>query len=110
MNKLAPHQMDILLVLAGGSTHGYEIMKRIDDLRGKPNSLGPAQLYTGLQKLLDLKLIHEVASDDPRRRVYAISMTGRAARDAYVAEQSQFLERARVINEGSNKGVELATG
>lgn len=93
--KMAPHQIDIIIALGGGATHGYEIMKRVDTLRGGKKDLGPAQLYTGLQKLLDIGLIEEVDSQDPRRRVYQLTQKGAVARVEQIKEQMEFLQRAQ---------------
>lgn len=97
--KLAAHQFDIVVALGAGPAHGYEIMKRVDQLRGGKKDLGPAQLYTGLQKLLDLGLIEEIASDDPRRRVYELTQKGVGARVGYLREQMEFIQRAQEMEQ-----------
>ena len=97
--KTAPHQTDIMIALGGGPTHGYEIMKRVDKLRAGKKDLGPAQLYTGLQKLLDLGIIEEIDSEDPRRRVYKLTQKGNAARIEHLSEQIKFIQRAQEMGQ-----------
>ena len=72
----------ILFALATGEKHGYGIMKEARDLSENRISIGPATLYTTVQRLLDSRWIQEVpgpADHDPRRRYYRITRSGQSA-------------------------------
>ena len=98
MPALSASQLDILLVLASGPRHGYAIMKTVDEeLHGGQRRLGPAQLYTGLQKLLDLKMVRELDDLDPRKRVYEITPDGQSWALGEVARQNAFVSKARTL-------------
>lgn len=73
----------VLLALAEEPGHGLRIIERIDGMTGGEIRMGPATLYTTLQKLLLGGLIRETttapdpADHDRRRRYYAISPQGK---------------------------------
>ena len=50
----------ILLSLAGGSKHGYAILKDVEGLSGERVRLSTSTLYTAISRLLDLRLIEQV--------------------------------------------------
>src|SRR5579859_7603678 len=85
LTPLTPAVCYILLVLASGEKHGYEIMKQ-----GKQDSqgqikMGTGTLYGSLKRMLADGLIEEAgerpdsALDDERRRYYRLSELGRRA-------------------------------
>ena len=57
---LTPAVFFALFALAGGDKHGYAIMQETRSLSDGSFRLGPATLYTTLQRLLDLGLVQEV--------------------------------------------------
>ena len=90
---MSPAAFHILLALAGGSRHGYAIMKDVAASTGGEVKLNAGTLYTTIKRLLEDGWIREVAardSPDERRRYYAIGPEGRAAAEAE-------LERLRAI-------------
>jgi len=78
----------ILLVLAGGERHGYDIMTAITRESGGALRLGPTTLYRTLRTLLAMGLIEETDErpdpelDDQRRRYYRLTAAGRQAAQA----------------------------
>lgn len=79
---LAPAAFYILFALATGEKHGYAIMQETRELSDQRFQMGPATLYTTIQRLLDSDWIEEVrgpADGDPRRRYYRITKPGNAA-------------------------------
>jgi len=80
---LTPAAFQILLVLAGGEQHGYEIMTEIARESGGALRLGPTTLYRTIRTLLKMGLIEEASErpdpeiDDQRRRYYRLTPAGR---------------------------------
>lgn len=65
----------ILFALASGDKHGYAIMR-------ETHGMGPATLYTTIQRLLESRYIREVAAPenaDSRRRYYRLTDDGTSA-------------------------------
>ncbi len=75
---LQPAAFLVLLALSGGDRHGYGI--KLDVRKLDPAfELGPATLYTTIQRLLEAGWIQEVSgpeSGERRRRYYRISEEG----------------------------------
>jgi Fe2+ or Zn2+ uptake regulation protein len=68
---LTPAVFYILLALAPGRKHGYGIMRETRRLSDDTFRMGPATLYTTIQRLLELSMIEEIAGPadaDSRRR------------------------------------------
>ena len=82
---LTPAAFQILLVLAGGERHGYDIMNEIARESGGALRLGPTTLYRTIRALLQMGLIEETDErpdpelDDQRRRYYRLTPAGREA-------------------------------
>lgn len=78
---LPPATLHILLALAGEDLHGYAIMKEVLRQTGGRYKLGPGTLYDNLHRLLAQQLVQpvnrQVEDDDPRRRYYRLTSTGR---------------------------------
>jgi DNA-binding PadR family transcriptional regulator len=80
---LTPAIMNILLSLADGERHGYEIMREVEGRTGGEVRLGPRTLYGSIKRMLADGLIEESddrpdpALDDQRRRYYRITNFGR---------------------------------
>jgi DNA-binding PadR family transcriptional regulator len=97
----------ILLSLAGGSRHGYGIIKDVRLHTGDQVRIGTGTLYTALQRLLDAGWIEESADrppddDDARRQYYVLTGDGRAAlkREAERLEQAVAEARGRRVLTG----------
>jgi DNA-binding PadR family transcriptional regulator len=79
---LPPATFFILLALASGDKHGYAIMQEARKLSDNRFQMGPATLYTTVQRLLDSRWIEEVRGPedgDPRRRYYRLTKQGKSA-------------------------------
>jgi DNA-binding PadR family transcriptional regulator len=86
----------VLFALAEGEKHGYRIMQDIRALSSGTFSVGPATLYTTIQKLSDQALIREVsAATADRRRTYTLTPSGRRLLNAEFFRQQQLLNLAR---------------
>lgn len=73
---LKPADLHILLALARGPRHGYEIMKEAEAESGGRVRVEVGTLYRILARLLDAGLLQE-AGEDGRRRNYALTPAGR---------------------------------
>ncbi len=79
---LTPATFHILLALADGEKHGYNIMQEVGEISGGQVKMGPGTLYGSIKRLLANGIITEsaqrpnVEDDDERRRYYALSALG----------------------------------
>jgi DNA-binding PadR family transcriptional regulator len=75
-------ELEILLALADGESHGYAIMRSVGERSERRTRLGPGTLYAALKRLLAARLIDEAGErrdggrDDARRRYYRLSDLG----------------------------------
>ena len=77
---MTPAVFYVMLALAPGAKHGYAIMQETETLSSGGFRMGPATLYSTIQRLVALDLISETteaSSDDSRRRYYALTGMGR---------------------------------
>lgn len=79
---LTPAVFYILLALAGGEKHGYEIMKQANQDSQRQVKMGTGTLYGSLKRMLADGLIEEAGErpapevDDERRRYYRLTDLG----------------------------------
>jgi len=80
MTALAPRDLLILAVLADGPSHGYGIIKAVEERSEHDVLLDPANLYRCLRRMSTNGWIDEVEAraGDERRRTYRITTRGRA--------------------------------
>lgn len=57
--------------------HGYVVMQKVEELSEGQVRIAAGTLYGAFENLVKQKLIMPVASDDPRRKTYMITDTGR---------------------------------
>ena len=97
---LTPAVFFTLFALAGGEKHGYAIMQETRKLSDDSFRMGPATLYTTVQRLLELELIEEIDDDDAdsRRRNYRLTKSGRALFDAELARVDALLRKAKAMH------------
>lgn len=83
---LTPAGYQVLLAIAAGHTHGYAMMRFVEDLTGGTVQLGPGTLYRTIARLVADGLAEEVAGGsteptphDARRRTYRLTRLGRTA-------------------------------
>lgn len=99
----------ILLALAGGSLHGAEIRRRVEEESGGEVTLYPATLYGTLDELTRAGWIGEVAPEDvppdqARWRFYALTPEGRQAVEAETVRLEAVVGRARAALETATSG------
>ena len=95
---LTPAMFYVLVALADGQTHGYAIMKEVEQLTGGDVRLSTGTLYGIIKRLLNDALIRESAvraADDERRRSYELTAFGREVARAEAARLEQTLAIAR---------------
>jgi DNA-binding PadR family transcriptional regulator len=99
MEPLAPAAFLILFALASGDKHGYAIMQEARKL-DQNVPLGPATLYTTIQRLLDADRIREIAGPeggDTRRRYYRLTEAGKAALNSEIARMEALVRKSRAM-------------
>jgi DNA-binding PadR family transcriptional regulator len=95
---LSPPVFYILFALADGEKHGYAIMKEVERISGGKFIIGPATLYTSIQRLLELGLIEETgtsSNSERRRRCYQLSGSGRQAFGAELDRMESLVRSAQ---------------
>lgn len=98
---LTPAVFYILLALAAGDRHGYQIMKQVrQDSQGQLK-MGTGTLYGSLKRMLADGMIEEAgerpdpALDDERRRYYRLTDRGRQALNAELRRYGEVVAIAR---------------
>ena len=101
LTPLTPAVFYILLALAGGDKHGYQIMKQVKlDSQGQVK-MGTGTLYGSLKRMLADGLVEEAgarpdpALDDERRRYYRLTELGRQAFTAELQRYAEVVSLAR---------------
>jgi DNA-binding PadR family transcriptional regulator len=97
---LTPAVFFTLLALACGEKHGYAIMQEARNLSGGSVRMGPATLYTTIQRLLEQDFVEEVSGDreaDSRRRYYRLTRGGRALVYLELERVEAVVKRARAL-------------
>jgi DNA-binding PadR family transcriptional regulator len=101
---LPPSQFFVLFALAEGEKHGYRIMQDVKLLSNGALQMGPATLYTTIQKLSDEGFIEEVSSaTSDRRRTYRLTGDGKRLLDAEFSRQHEVLllaKKKKIFNSG----------
>jgi DNA-binding PadR family transcriptional regulator len=94
---LQPATFLVLLALANGDRHGYGIMQDVRKL--DPDfELGPATLYTTIQRLLEGGWIKEVPgaeSGERRKRYYRITGEGDSALRSEIRRMESMVRKSR---------------
>ena len=99
-SPLAPASFYVLFALSEGDKHGYAIMQGVRILSEGQFDMGPATLYTNLQRLLDSRWIKEVPGPkgiDARRRYYRITPEGRVVLAAELARMEAILRKSKAL-------------
>jgi PadR family transcriptional regulator PadR len=88
----------ILLALATGEKHGYAIMQESRKLSDGGFAMGPATLYTNIQRLIASRWIREVPGpqgSDSRRRYYRITTEGNSVLSLELARMEAVVRKAK---------------
>jgi DNA-binding PadR family transcriptional regulator len=100
LTPLTPAVFYILLALASGAKHGYEIMKQVKQDSQARVKMGTGTLYGSLKRMLAAGLIEEAGekSDptnlDERRRYYRLTELGQRAFKTELQRYSQVVSIA----------------
>ena len=95
---LTPAMFHVLVALADGDTHGYAIMKDVEQLTGGAVRLSTGTLYGIIKRLLADGLIREAGvhtRGDERRRSYGLTPFGKDVARAEAARLEQTVAIAR---------------
>jgi DNA-binding PadR family transcriptional regulator len=98
--RITPAFFFLLLTLVDGERHGYAMAQEVKEQSGGSIRLGPGSLYWSLNRLADVALIEEVASQgdvDPaeRRRYYRLTPLGRQVLERETETLAKVLDFAR---------------
>jgi len=96
---------EILLALADGERHGYDVMQDVERRTDGQIVLHAGTLYRALSRLLDQGLIEELderpdPGGDERRRYYRLTPLGRAVARAEAARLTSQVDAARRLLRG----------
>ncbi|HEX3747395.1 MAG TPA: helix-turn-helix transcriptional regulator [Bryobacteraceae bacterium] len=97
---LQPATFWILFALATGDKHGYAIMRETRKLSDGEFEMGPATLYTSIQRLLDSAWIEEVSGPDEgdrRRRYYHLAKTGKEALQSEMKRMEALVRKSKAL-------------
>lgn len=99
---LAPRDLLILAALADAPSHGYGLIKQVQERSNFGVTLDPANLYRVLRRMRQTAWIDEVvpqesglAASNSRRRTYCITETGRTILAFEVTRLEQLLQQTR---------------
>lgn len=97
---LHPLEFRILMILAGGPSHGYAVVQEIEAGSGIPGKIYPANLYRRIRDLLTKGLIEDAPtpagdSQDPRRRYFGLTGMGREVARAEARRLGDLLAEAQ---------------
>ncbi len=101
LTPLTPAVFYILLALASGEKHGYEIMKQVKQDSHAQVKMGTGTLYGSLKRMLADGLIEKAGEkadptrDDERRRYYRLTELGRQAFTTELQRYSQVVTIAQ---------------
>ena len=96
---LSPAMFHVLVALADGDTHGYAIMKEVEQHTDGAVRLSTGTLYGIIKRLINDGLIREVgaaaAGGDERRRSYVLTPFGKDVARAEATRLEQTIAIAR---------------
>lgn len=98
---LTPAAFHVLLALADGPRHGYQILKDVKERTDGQVVLSTGTLYGLIKRFLDDELILEMrptAGDDERRRTYKLTTLGRDVAEGEAVRLERLVRAARGAN------------
>jgi DNA-binding PadR family transcriptional regulator len=104
---LTPAVFYVLLSLSSGAKHGYSIMQEAASLSEGGFTMGPATLYSTIQRLVELDLIVETKGDadaDSRRRYYELTGIGLRLLEAEIKRVNTVIKRAARLVQRPSEG------
>jgi DNA-binding PadR family transcriptional regulator len=97
---LPPAAFFILFALSGGDKHGYAIMQETRELSEGKFAIGPATLYTTIQRLLESRWIREApapAGADSRRRYYRLTREGNSVLNEELGRMESMVRKSKAM-------------
>jgi DNA-binding PadR family transcriptional regulator len=96
---LTPVAFEILLALADGDRHGYDVMVEIERRSAGRISPNPGTLYRALDRLVQEGLLTSAlrSVDGESRRIFSLSPLGRSVASAEAARLSDQVLAARSV-------------
>jgi DNA-binding PadR family transcriptional regulator len=102
---LSPAVFAILLSLAEGEKHGYQMMKDARSPQGGGIQMGPGTLYGSIDRMMRDSLVEETGiSDDERRRYYRLTRRGHSVLAAELSRLDAAVSSARSLGLLPNGG------
>jgi DNA-binding PadR family transcriptional regulator len=96
---LKPAVFHILLALSDEDHHGLGIADEVEENTAGAIRLGPGTLYRSLKEMTQDGLVREVSApagdEDPRRKFYRLTRSGRAALRAEASRYERIVDVAR---------------
>lgn len=92
----------LLLLLAEGDSHGYDLMDQLDSLGFESESLDSSILYRDLRDMEEMGLIQSTWDDDskgPKRRVYQINQEGLRRLSGWLESLEQVRNQIQVLQD-----------
>jgi len=101
-------ELQILLQLARGPSHGYQMMQQIAANTGGRFTPGPGTLYVALRRLVERRLIEPMDTADAptKRQRYRLTSSGRETLDRELVLLDDLLRQARLAG-WSRPGAEV---
>ena len=100
--SLSPQVFHILVALAERDQHGYGIMQDVAERTDGRLRLSAGTLYGSIKRLLEQGLVVELRdrerprdADDPRRRYYRLTPSGRKVATTEGMRMAELLEQAK---------------
>ena len=90
----------ILFALGTGEKHGYALMREARELSDGEFQIGPATLYTTIQRLLESGWIKEVPgpkNSDSRRRHYGLTGEGSEALNMELKRMESMVRKSKTL-------------
>ena len=100
--------LHIVLALLEGETHGYALIRRVEDQSNGAVRMGPGTLYGTLNRLVEDGLIVETTDRVPRaeaerRRYYELTASGRTVALDELARLQALVQHVNVHLTGGSK-------
>lgn len=92
---LSPRDLMILAVLAEAPLHGYGVIKAVEARSESGVFLDPANLYRSLRRMKRDGWLHEMPTEDDRRRTFSLTDVGRRVLDAEIRRLERLLTDAK---------------
>ena len=100
MGRLFGHgelRLILLALVEKQPSHGYELIKAVEQATGGIYAPSPGVLYPTLTQLLESGLIQEVNSDDSARKSYQLTAEGQAELEASRAQVERIFSQLQVM-------------